>query len=105
MAKKDLATTTVSLGIRICGVRVCRFLLCARAPPDIHTSSMCCVQICDIDTGAVLKEGKPWGKKIKDNEMLDRLKLFLSTSHMRPIPTVGASGLYICIALSHAGSL
>jgi hypothetical protein len=52
-----------------------------------------------------LKEGKPWGKKIKDNEMLDRLKLFLSTSHMRPIPTVGASGLYICIALSHAGSL
>jgi hypothetical protein len=37
-----------------------------------------------------MKEGKPWGKKIKDDEMLDRLKLFLcslwaTTTHLNLI--------------------
>eukprot|EP01122_Echinamoeba_exundans_P002100 TRINITY_DN12064_c0_g1_i1.p2 TRINITY_DN12064_c0_g1~~TRINITY_DN12064_c0_g1_i1.p2 ORF type:complete len:256 (+),score=89.44 TRINITY_DN12064_c0_g1_i1:23-769(+) len=58
MAAKDKVTTTVSLGLRICGVR-----------------------ICDLKNDTVFKEGKPWGKKIKDHEMLPALKQFLSNGN------------------------
>jgi len=60
MAAKDKVTTTASLGIRVCGVR-----------------------IWNTQTNQAFKEGKPWGKKLTDAQMPIVLRQFLSNPTLR----------------------
>lgn len=55
MDAKDKKTTTVSLGMRVCGVN-----------------------IQNVKEGTVFKQGKPWGKAVTDATMPDAIKQFFS---------------------------